>query len=62
VEERGDGELKRAGVRSGGGGVLEVRGGELVRERWYWDAGVSLVMKRMRRRETTAEETERETG
>ena len=32
VEERGNGELKLAGVRAGGGGVLEVRGGELVRE------------------------------
>ena len=32
VEEWGNGELKLAGVRAGGGGVLEVRGGELVRE------------------------------
>jgi len=32
VEERGDGELELAGVRVGGGGVLGVWGGELVRE------------------------------
>ena len=32
VKERGDGELKLAGVRASGGGVLEVRGGELARE------------------------------
>ena len=30
--ERGDGELKLAGVRAGGGSVLEVWGGELARE------------------------------
>ena len=48
MEERGDGELKLAGVRVGGGGVLEVRGGELAREQGDWDAGVSLVRKRTR--------------
>ena len=32
MEEWGDGELKLAGVRASGGGVLEVRGGELARE------------------------------
>ena len=48
MEERGDSELKLAGVWVGGGGVLEVWGGELVRERGDWDAGVSLVLKRMR--------------
>ena len=51
MEERGDGELKLAGVRAGGGGVLEVRGGGLVRERGDWDAGVPLVLKRTRGRE-----------
>ena len=48
MEERGDGELKLVGVRAGGGGVLEVRGGELARERGDWDAGVLLVLKRTR--------------
>ena len=33
VEERGHGELKLSGVRAGSGGVLEVWGGELARER-----------------------------
>ena len=33
MEERGNGELELAGVRAGGGGVLEVWGGELARER-----------------------------
>jgi hypothetical protein len=33
MEERGDGELELAGVRADGGGVLGVRGGEMVRER-----------------------------
>ena len=51
MEERGDGELKLASVRAGGGGVLEVWGGELVRERGDWDAGVPLVLKRTRGRE-----------
>ena len=32
VEKRGDGELELAGVRVGGGGVLEVWGGEVARE------------------------------
>ena len=32
MEERGDGELELAGVRVGGGGVLEVWGGEVARE------------------------------
>ena len=32
VEEQGDGELKLAGVRVGGGGVLVVWGGEMVSE------------------------------
>ena len=32
VEERGDGELELAGVRAGGGGVLEIWSGEVVRE------------------------------
>jgi len=32
MEEWGDGELKLAGIRAGGGGVLEVRGGELATE------------------------------
>ena len=32
VEERGDGELKLAGVRVGGGGVLEIWSGEVARE------------------------------
>ena len=32
MEERDDGELKVAGVRVGGSGVLEVRGGALARE------------------------------
>ena len=51
MEERGDGELKLAGVRAGGGGVLEVRGGALARERGDWDAGVPLVLKCTRGRE-----------
>ena len=50
VEERGDGELKLAGVRAGGGGVMESWGGKLARERGNWDAGVSLVLKRVRER------------
>ena len=48
MEERGDGELKLAGVRAGGGGVLEVWGGELARERGERKAGVFLVLKRVR--------------
>ena len=32
VEERGDGELELAGVRAGGGGVLEIWSGEVARE------------------------------
>ena len=51
MEERGNGELKLAGVRAGGGGILEVRGGGLARERGDWDAGVPLVLKRTRGRE-----------
>ena len=51
MEEWGDGEFKLVGVRAGGGGVLEVRGGELARERGDWDARVPLVLKRMRGRE-----------
>ena len=51
MEERGDGELKLAGVRAGGGGILEVWGRELVSERGNWDVGVSLVLKRARERE-----------
>ena len=62
MEEQGNGELKLAGVRAGGVCVLEVRGGELARERGYWHAGVYLVLKRTRRREPAAEERERETG
>ena len=50
MEERGDGELKLAGVRAGGGGILEVWGRELVSERGNWDVGVSLVLKRARER------------
>ena len=45
MEDRGDGELKLAAIRAGGGGVLEVRGGALARERGDWDAGVPLVLK-----------------
>ena len=48
MEKRGDGELELAGVRVGGGGVLGVWGGELVRERGYWNAGVPLVLTRTR--------------
>ena len=48
MEERGDGELELAAVRAGGGGVLGVWGGELAREREDWNAGVSLVLKRVR--------------
>ena len=44
----GDGELKLAGVRVGGGGVLGIWGGELARERGDWVAGVPLVLKRAR--------------
>ena len=32
VEERGDGELELVGVRTGGGGVLEILSGEVARE------------------------------
>ena len=49
--ERDDGEPKLAGVRASGGGVLEVWGGKLARERGNWDAGVSLVLKHARERE-----------
>ena len=48
VEERGDGELELAGVRAGGGGVLEIWSGEVAREGGDWNAGVPLVLKRMR--------------
>ena len=48
MEKRG--ELELAGVRMGGGGVLEVWGRELVSERGNWDVGVSLVLKRARER------------
>ena len=48
MEERGNGELKLAGVRAGGGGVLEVWGGGLARERGNRDAWVPLVLKRTR--------------
>ena len=48
MEERGDGDLELAGVRAGGGGVLEVWGGELARERGKRAAGVPLVLKRKR--------------
>ena len=48
MEDRGDGELKLAAIRAGGGGVLEVRGGELARELGDWDVGVPLVLKHMR--------------
>ncbi|XP_039815094.1 translation initiation factor IF-2-like [Panicum virgatum] len=51
VEEQSDSELMLAGVRAGGGGVLEVWGGELPRERGDWDAGVPLMLKRTRGRE-----------
>ena len=50
----GNGELKLAGVRVGGGGVLGVWGGELARERGDWNAGVLLVLKRTREGETGA--------
>ena len=48
MEDRGDGELKLAAIRAGGGGVLEVRGGELARELGDWDVGVPLVLKHTR--------------
>jgi hypothetical protein len=54
VEEWGDGELELAGVLVGGGSVLGVWGLELVRERGDWNAGVLLVLKRMRNGETGA--------
>ena len=50
VEEWGDSELKLASVRAGGGGVLEVRGGALARERGDWDAGGSPGAKAHERR------------
>ena len=50
MEERGDGELKLAGVRAGGGGVLEVWGRGLARERGDWDAGGSPGAKAHERR------------
>ena len=45
MEERGNGELKLAGVRAGGGGILEVWGGGLARERGESDVRVPLVLK-----------------
>ena len=52
MEERDTGELELAGVRVDGGGVLGFWGGELARERGDWNAGVLLVLKRMREGET----------
>ena len=48
MEERGDGELELAGVRAGGGGILEIWSSEVAREGGDWNAGVPLVLKRTR--------------
>ena len=48
LEWRVNGELELTGVRVAGGGVLGFWGGELVRERGDWVAGLPLVLKRAR--------------
>ena len=54
MEERGDSELELAGVRAGGGGVLEIWSGEVAREGRDWNVGGSPGAEAHERREAGA--------